>query len=306
MTHSPARPALPTPTARVLLGLLGFPIAKSASPAMHEAAARAAGFEAHYHLIEVAQASDGDLRAMLDGVRRLGFAGINVTFPYKERVVAFLDELAPEAEAMRAVNTIAVRDGRLIGHNTDMTGFRTSYDRFVGERGPDTITILGAGGVGRAIAFALARGNGPRLVLFDNDHAKANDLTQALAGRADIRIAKSIEDAVRDTGGIINATPVGMLPNLDMPVPANLILASHWIVDVVYTPLYTPFLVAAHRHGAHTMTGRDLAIHQAMDAFKLFTGHEASESAMSAAFDRIMALRGTPAPINEKPAAKAG
>src|ERR1700758_4776887 len=104
------------PTRRLLTGLIGAPIAHSASPAMHEEAAEALGLRCHYQLIEVAGADRASLSVMLEGVRRLGFAGVNVTFPYKEAVVELLDELAPGASAMQAVNTVVVRDGRLIGH----------------------------------------------------------------------------------------------------------------------------------------------------------------------------------------------
>ena len=115
-------PSAPT-TDRFLTGLIGAPIAHSASPAMHERAAEALGVRCHYQLIEVAGAGRDELRALLDGVRRLGFAGVNVTFPYKEAVIELLDELSPGAAAIGAVNTVVVRDGRLIGHNTDTTGF---------------------------------------------------------------------------------------------------------------------------------------------------------------------------------------
>jgi shikimate dehydrogenase len=111
-----------------LTGLMGAPIAHSASPAMHEQAARALGVRYHYHLIEVADAGREELRALLDGVRRLGFAGVNVTFPYKEAVIDLLDELSPGAAAIGAVNTVVVRNGRLIGHNTDTTGLHGPYD----------------------------------------------------------------------------------------------------------------------------------------------------------------------------------
>ena len=117
-----ARPPAPADR-RFLTGLIGAPIAHSASPAMHEQAAEALGARCHYQLIEVAGAGRDELRLLLDGVRRLGFAGVNVTFPYKEAVVALLDELSPGARAIGAVNTVVVSDGRLIGYNTDTTGF---------------------------------------------------------------------------------------------------------------------------------------------------------------------------------------
>ena len=119
---------------KFLTGLIGAPIAQSAAPAMHEQAAEALGARCHYQLIEVAGADPAELRALLDGVRRLGFAGVNVTFPYKEAVVPLLDEMSPGASAIGAVNTVVVRDGRLIGHNTDTTGFeRVIVDKVDGQ-----------------------------------------------------------------------------------------------------------------------------------------------------------------------------
>src|SRR6266511_6441215 len=141
---------------KLLTGLLGAPIAHSASPAMHERAAEALGLRCHYQLIEIAGAGRDELRRLLDGVRRLGFAGVNVTFPYKEAVVSLLDELSPGAAAIGAVNTVVVRDGRLVGHNTDTTGFARAATHLVTDSERGIVAVIGAGGVGKAIAFALA------------------------------------------------------------------------------------------------------------------------------------------------------
>lgn len=276
---------------RVLLGLIGSPIAHSASPAMHEAAARAAGLDAHYHLIEVAGAGRTDLAVMLEGVCRLGFSGVNVTFPYKEAVVGLLNGLSPEAEAIGAVNTIVVQDGELIGHNTDASGFAAAYRKLKRPSDNRPVAIIGAGGVGRAIAFALASCGVTRLRLFDLERDKTAALARLLERRADVEIAGSVAAAVEGTAGIVNATPLGMLPNRDTPVPPALIDASQWVADAVYYPLWTPLLLAAQKNGATVMTGRDLAIHQALDAFRLFTGLAPSASAMSETFDKIMAER---------------
>ena len=151
--------ATPSPEAaarRFLTGLLGAPIAHSASPAMHERAAAALGLHCHYQLIEVAGAGREELKVLLEGVRRLGFAGINVTFPYKEAVVDLLDELSPRAALIGAVNTVVVRDSRLIGHNTDATGFARAIAELVTASSHGAVAVIGAGGVGKAIAFALA------------------------------------------------------------------------------------------------------------------------------------------------------
>ena len=225
---------------RVLLGLIGSPIAHSATPWAQEAAARAAGLEAHYHLIEVAGARRDDLVAMLEGVRRLGFSGINVTYPYKEAVVPLLDGLSEQAAAMGAVNTIVVDGTRLVGHNTDASGFATAYRRLGRQDGERPVAIIGTGGVGKAIAFALAGCGVGRLRLYDTDSSKAEALAALVGGRAEVMVADGAEEAVSGAVGIVNGTPLGMLPNRDMPVPAGAIRASQWVADAVYHPLWTP------------------------------------------------------------------
>ena len=275
---------------RFLTGLIGAPIAHSASPAMHERAAEALGAHCHYQLIEVAGADRDGLRALLDGVRLLGFAGVNVTFPYKEAVVALLDELSPGAAALGAVNTIVVRDRRLIGHNTDETGFAHAVADLVAASAGRPVAVIGAGGVGRAIAFALAGLGVGDIRLFDADRAKAESLAAAVGGRR-ATAADSVEQALRDAGGLVNATPVGMLPSRASAVPEALLHDGLWVADAVYWPLWTPLLMAARGRGARVMTGRELAIFQAADAFALFTGLTPSTIEMGHAFDAVMAAR---------------
>jgi shikimate dehydrogenase len=163
----------PLSSRRILAGLLGAPIAHSASPAMHGRAAEALGLRCHYQLIEVAGAKREELKFLLEGVRRLGFAGINVTFPYKEAVIDLLDELSPSAGMIGAVNTVVVRDGRLIGYNTDATGFSRAVSGLVTASAHGAVAVIGAGGVGKAIAFALAALGVSELRIFDREHAKA-------------------------------------------------------------------------------------------------------------------------------------
>ncbi|MEY9592068.1 shikimate dehydrogenase [Bradyrhizobium yuanmingense] len=274
---------------KLLTGLIGAPIAHSASPAMHERAAEALGLRGHYQLIEVAGADAAGLRMMLEGVRRLGFAGVNVTYPYKEAVVPLLDALAPGAASMGAVNTVVVRDGQLTGHNTDTTGFARAVTPLLAPSG-NAIALIGAGGVGKAIAFALASLNVADIRIFDSEPARAEKLAAMLAPRG-ARVAASVEDALEGATGLVNGTPVGMLPNRDTPVPARLLRADLWVADAVYSPLITPLLAAAREKGAKIMTGRDLAIYQAADAFELFTGLAPSTEIMGEAFDAVMAAR---------------
>lgn len=276
---------------KFLTGLIGAPIAQSASPAMHERAAAALGVRCHYQLIEVAGADGAGLRALLDGVKSFGFAGVNVTFPYKEAVVPLLDELSGNARVIGAVNTVVVRDGRLIGYNTDATGFERAVANLVAasHRGP--LALIGAGGVGKAIAFALAGLGVAGLAIFDSDQVRAAQLVAQLQGRLAARVAADVEDVLNDAVGVINATPIGMLPDRGSPIPGALLRADVWVADAVYTPLWTPLLLAAKAKGCELMTGRELAIHQAADAFELFTGLKPSISELGKAFDTVMARR---------------
>ncbi len=278
---------------RALLGLIGAPIAHSAAPAMHEAAGAATGIRVHYQLIEVPGADAATLRLLAEGVRRLGFAGVNVTFPYKEAILPLLDAIDPDAAPIGAVNTVVVRDGRLIGHNTDTTGFARAITEEIADPTAGPVVLVGAGGVGRAAGFALARLGVPELRILDQDEAKAAGLAHDLAAVPGARAAYATDLAAALAGaaGVVNATPVGMLPNRGTPVPPALLRADLWVADVVYYPLVTPLLTAARAIGARTVTGRALTIHQAADAFALFTGTRPPIAPLEAAFDAVIAAR---------------
>jgi shikimate dehydrogenase len=284
---------------KFLTGLIGAPIAQSAAPAMHEQAAEALGVRCHYQLIEVAGADVAGLRALLDGVRRLGFAGVNVTFPYKEALIPLLDEMSARARDIGAVNTVVVRDGRLIGYNTDTTGFERATAALSVVSGRGAVALIGAGGVGKAIAFALENFGVVEISIFDADRAKAEQLAMQLRGRLQARVADDVANALQGAAGVVNATPVGMLPDRGMAVPEVLLHRDLWVADAVYTPLWTPLLTAAGARGAKVMTGRELAIYQAAGAFELFTGLKPPVAAMGNAFDAVMARRYSGAPNAE-------
>jgi shikimate dehydrogenase len=258
---------------------------------MHEQAACDLDVRCHYQLIEVAGADRDKLRALLQAVRDLGFAGVNVTYPYKEAVVGLLDGLSPDAAAMAAVNTVVVRDGRLIGYNTDTTGFARAAAGIVAASLQGAVALIGAGGVGKAIAFALAGLGVTSLRIFDVDRARAEKLAGLVTPRVEARAVDRVEDAVRGAVGLINATPVGMLPSRESPVPETLLHGGLWVADAVYYPLWTPLLLATKATGAQVMTGRELAIYQAADAFELFTGLKPSTDVMGEAFDRALSER---------------
>ena len=258
---------------------------------MHERAAEALGLRCHYQLIEVAGAGRDELKLLLEGVRRLGFAGINVTFPYKEAILDLLDELAPGAARIGAVNTVVVRDNRLIGHNTDTSGFARAIAELVTASAHGAVAVIGAGGVGKAIAFALAELGVAELRIFDCEHGKAEHLAAAARRPRPRQARPTLEDALRGAVGVVNASPVGMLPDprhagsgrsaACRPVGCGRgIFAA---VDAAAT--------AAKARGARVMTGRELAIYQAADAFELFTGFAPSAAEMGIAFDAVMEKR---------------
>src|SRR5947209_6708883 len=266
----------------------------SAAPAMHEAAADALGVRAHYRLIDVPGADQAKLKAMLEGVRLLGFSGVNVTFPYKEAVIPLLDVLAPGAAAIGTANTVVVREGKLTGHNTDATGFAAAFKAMLGNPGEAPVALIGAGGVGRAIGFAMAELGARSLRIVDSDGSKARALAGRLNDRMQTEVCESVAQALDGAGGLINGSPIGMLPNRESPVPADLLNPGLFVADAVYTPLWTPLLQAARAKGCRVMTGRELCIHQAADAFRLFTGLEPSRERIGEAFDAVIVKRNEP------------
>jgi shikimate dehydrogenase len=274
---------------RHLLGLIGAGIGRSISPAMHEAAARALGLELHYHLIDtdVLRLAAQDLPRLLEGVRLVGFAGVNVTHPFKEAAVPHLDAVVGAAAALGSVNTIVLRDGRLVGHNTDYTGFIAAWRRAFKAMKPGRAALIGAGGVGRAIAHGLIALGATALRVADIDAARARALAFELRDAhpaVPVDVAVDTQSAAREAEGIVNATPVGMHAYPGNPVPAQSFAGIKWASDAVYTPLETEFVSAARRAGAAVMTGQELAIGQAVDAFALFFGRPAPADAMRTAF----------------------
>jgi len=275
---------------RVLLGLLGYPISHSAAPAMHEAAGDALGLRVLYRLLEIPGLDASGLRRVLNGARELGFAGLNVTFPYKEAVLAVLDELSPTARAVAAVNTVVIAGGKLIGHNTDATGFAAALRAELGTPIAGPVALIGTGGMGRAAAFAMA-GLRLKLRLYDTDPARATRLAHDLTGHTDATLATSLPALLDGAAGLVNATPIGMLPDRGYPAPPALLHAGLWVADAVYYPLMTPLLIAAQAAGARILTGRSLSLHQAYDAFRLFTNQDAPRDPVAQAFDSVIAAR---------------
>jgi shikimate dehydrogenase len=260
-----------------LLGLIGAGIQASRTPALHEAEGQAQGLRTIYKLIDLEQLglTADALPDLLVAAEWTGFTGLNVTHPCKQAVVPLLHEISPEARALGAVNTVLLQGGRRIGYNTDWWGFAENFRRGLPDVALGRVVQLGAGGAGAAVAQAALTLGVRHLTIFDVDAARARALAALLSGR--FRNAETVEGtdvtaAVAVADGIINATPVGMANHPGLPLPAELLRPELWVSEIVYFPLETALLRAARAIGCRTLDGGGMAVFQAVEAFRLFTG----------------------------------
>ncbi len=283
-----------------LVGLIGAGIGPSLSPALHEAEAGRQGLRCLYRLIDidvlgVGPEAVGDL---VRAARDLGFDGLNITHPCKQLVLGHLDGLSPQAEALGAVNTVVFdENGRAIGHNTDVTGFAASFARGLPDAPMERVVQLGAGGAGAAVAHATLTLGAGHLTVVDALTDRATDLAASLsrhfgAGRASAAGPDALPGLLAGADGIVHATPTGMAAHPGLPFPAGLLRPDLWVAEVVYRPLETELLRAARALGCATLDGGGMAVFQAVDAFRLFTGREPDSARMLAHFAE---LAGAPA-----------
>ena len=282
---------------RILLGLIGANIMGSLSPALFADAFAAAGIDGFYHLMDMDRLRERRLAKLLDAIKVAGFAGANITYPFKQDIIALLDALDPEAAEIGAVNTVAIGpDGRTTGYNFDRRGWRNSFEESLGRNSATdaSVVLVGAGGAGRAVAFALMDLGVAVLIIHDRDSARANALATDLAmsyGASRCRTADDLERDLAAADGVVNATPVGMRGFPGNPVPTGALKCSLWAADVIYTPIATEFIKAAAAKGGRVLNGGGMCVHQAVAAFRLFTGVEADVGRMHRAFATALAAR---------------
>jgi shikimate dehydrogenase len=257
---------------QVLVGLIGAGIQRSRSPALHEREAAEHGLELRYELIDLDKLGVGveALPNLLSDAKRRGFAGLNITYPCKQAVIPLLDDLSADARRLNAVNTIVMRDGRLVGHNTDGSGFAEGFRRGLPDAKLGRAVQLGAGGAGAAVAHAAGKLGVRELTIFDVDQARA----KALAARVDAKAGEDLVAAMRAADGLIHCTPTGMAKMPGLPLEAKLLEPRHWVAEIVYVPLETELLRVARAKGCRTVDGGGMAVFQAAGAFRLFTGLE--------------------------------
>lgn len=268
----------------IRLGLIGGNIAASRSPGLHRIAGRLTGLSVTYDLLRPADLAMS-LEQTLAWAEAEGYRGVNVTYPYKEQVVGLLRIDDPVVSAIGACNTVLFGGGVRKGWNTDYSGFIAAYRNTFGRKPPGRVAMAGAGGVGRAIAFALCQLGAEELRLFDLDWQKVAALAAALKSVAtDTRIvlASSIEEAAKDADGLVNSTPIGMVGIGGCPFPEATLRGPGWAFDAVYTPVETPFMVAAAGAGLALMSGYELFFYQGVDAYRHFTGKEVPQAPLRA------------------------
>lgn len=273
----------------LLTGLLGRDILGSSSPKLHEAEAEAQGLRLTYLLFDFAQRGwpESRLPAVLEALATLGFAGVNVTHPFKQSVMAHLDALSPGAELVGAVNTVSFADGRLTGYNTDVIGFEESMRTGLPGAALDHVVQYGAGGGGAATAHALLAMGTQRLTLFDADGSRAETLRAELARHFSVDRVDIGTDAVaaaRSAGGFVNATPIGMENYPGSAIPVELLEPHQWVADIVYFPLKTQLLAEARARGCRTLDGGRMVVFQAAAAYEIFTGCKADPERMLESF----------------------
>jgi shikimate dehydrogenase len=279
-----------------LVGLIGDGVLPSLTPALHEMEGDARGMRYLYRpldLTTMGRRPDEVGELLADG-RALGYSAFNITHPCKREVLAFLDTIDPVAEAVGAVNTVLITDGRLIGHNTDVSGFASALA--AGLPGADlaSVVLIGAGGAGSAVAHALLDAGVRRLAIVDvvpEAAARlAADAAAAFPAAQVVAAAPADVDALlADATGLVNASFVGMHSHPGIPVDATLLRPELWVADIVYRPVVTELVSVARAAGCRVLDGGQMAVAQAADAFRLITGSEPDKPRMHANFLDLIA-----------------
>ncbi len=267
-----------------IIGVIGKNVENSLSPLFHNQIILKNSLNFCYLPFRVAET---DLGEAIQGIRALNIRGVNITFPYKEKVIKFLDEVEESAQRIGAVNTIVNNKGILTGYNTDVIGFRKSLQ----EDGKFTIkgekaVILGAGGAARAVVYALLEEGIEEISIFNRTLKKAEKIKQALSPFFPIsRISvffleeKRLKDKIKESHLLVNATSLGMPPRVDnTPLPDEKLFHPNLLVyDLIYLPARTLFLRQAERAGAKIINGLPMLVYQGIESFYLWTGFKPEE-----------------------------
>ncbi|MDF3304215.1 shikimate dehydrogenase [Rhodococcus sp. T2V] len=287
--------------------LVGAGIATSLSPALHEHEAAALGLtDYRYDLIDIAaqgipvDGSGGTLRSAVAA----GCTGFNITHPCKQAVAESLDELSDNARLLGAVNTVVVRDGRLIGHNTDHSGFLAALRRGLPDAALGRVVLAGAGGAGSAVAYALAAAGVRDLRIADLDPSRAADVCARLEAAFPQTTVTAIgldaiEANLAHCDGVVNASPIGMVGYPGTPFDTGALHPGLWVADIVYRPLRTELVLAAIALGCAVLDGGQMLVAQAADTFALLTGVTPDPDRMRRHLGDLLAEQSAPIALEE-------
>ncbi len=257
---------------KTLYAVFGDPVEHSLSPVMHNAAFAALGMDCEYHKFRVTK---DDLKEAIHGAKAMGFGGLNLTIPLKEKALRLV-EPNPLAEAVGAVNTIEFRGDSIIGHNTDGIGALNSLKLSGIVISHSNVLLLGAGGAARAVAYQLAS-NGARVTIANRTPKRAVELAANVSsvGRVEGTGLEDLANLVEQSHIIINTTSVGMHPDIDQTlVTEDMMHAGQVVFDLVYNPLQTKLLKEAKKAGAITVDGIKMLVLQGVESFRIWTGVE--------------------------------
>jgi shikimate dehydrogenase len=276
----------------ILAGLIGSGIQASRTPALHEQEGDAQGMRYLYRLIDLdaLKLDINTLPDLLTSAQRMGYTGLNITFPCKQAVIPLLDELSAEARGIGAVNTVLFQDGKRIGHNTDCLGFAEGFRRGLNDVPRKRVVQMGAGGAGAAVAHALLAEGVEQLSIFEVDPARAQGLVDNLNahfGAERALVGRDLPTAMAAADGLVNTTPVGMTKLPGTPLPPELLHAGLWVAEIIYFPLETELLKHARALGCRTLDGGTMAVFQAVKAFELFSGQIADAGRMQEHFSQM-------------------
>ena len=259
---------------KIRLGLIGDNIAASRAPRLHAIAGRMRGVEITYDLLVPAERGAG-FDELFDRCAAGDYHGINITYPYKERAAERVAIENPLVRAIGAVNTVLFGPSGARGFNTDHTGFIAAWRARFEPARPGVVCQVGAGGVGKAVAFGLAELGAEVVRLVDLDRARAERLATTLREAhpaIGVSVLASLEQAASGAHGIVNCSPVGMVGHDGTPVPRGLMPGAAWAFDAVYTPVDTRFLADAAAAGLATLNGYELFFEQGADCTEIFLG----------------------------------
>ncbi len=279
----------------ILAGLIGSGTAPSLTPALHMEEGRRQGLTFVYRPIDLTalHLNADDLPSVLQWAERLGFTAVNVTHPCKQAVIPLLDRIDPVAARVGAVNTVRFGPDGRTGFNTDTTGYERAFRAAIPTVRLGHVTQIGAGGAGAAVGDALLRLGAQRLTIVDVDSSRAAELTDALAGRHGADVVAAGVDALPELlaacDGVVQCTPIGMAHHPGAPFDLGLLRPELWVSDVIYRPIETPLLRRARQIGCATLDGSGMAVFQAVDAFRIITGHAADAGRMTRHFQSLIA-----------------